>query len=75
MKQLSITQIWLLSIAVILALGVMGAIEKKDQQAAADHAQFVKQLAKQEEAYERKAEFNRLALEGERMTGYAGDIP
>jgi len=45
----------------------------KDAKISAEHAQYVKQLAKQE-ADERKAEFNRLAFEGEYMTGFEGDI-
>ena len=59
--------------AVLLMLSLSSKWDAEDAQATANQAQYVKTLA-QQEADERKAEFNRLAFEGERMTGFAGDI-
>lgn len=59
--------------AVLLMLSLSSKWDAEDAQAAANQAQYAKKLAKQE-ADERKAEFNRLAFEGERLTGYAGDM-
>lgn len=63
----------LAALAVFAAFSIVGTWEQEDAQAAANQAQYVKALAKQE-ADERKREFNALAFEGERMTGFAGDI-
>jgi type II secretory pathway component PulK len=59
--------------AVLLMLSISSGWDAEDAQAAANQAQYVKTLA-QQEADERKSEFNRLAFEGERMNGLAGDI-
>ena len=77
MKQLSTKQIWLITSVFFLGFGYMGHLDYQDQLAAIEHAQYVKSLAKAEakaEADERKREFNRLAFEAERMTGFAGDM-
>lgn len=59
--------------AVFAMLSISSKWDAEDAQAAASQAQYVKTLAKQE-ADERKREFNALAFEGERLTGYAGDM-
>lgn len=58
----------------LVAFSWLSNDDYKEQIKAQEHANYVRELAKQE-ADERKAEFNRLAFEGERMTGFAGDMP
>lgn len=62
--------------AVLVAFAMLSLSSKwdeEDAQAAANQAQYVKALA-QQEAEERKREFNVLAFEGERLTGFTGDM-